>query len=76
MPIEPELLEILACPESRAAVVHHTDADGEWLISTDAETRRRYAIRDGIPIMLIDESEQMDADAWSAALSAAGHTAS
>ncbi len=51
--IDQELLERLACPESKAPVVQV----GEWLYSTDPDTRRRYPIRDGIPIMLIDEAE-------------------
>lgn len=53
--MEPWILEILVCPESRAPLVQ----DGDWLYSTDRETRRRYAIRDGIPNMLIEESEQI-----------------
>ena len=52
-PINPELMEILVCPESHARLVQV----GDWLYSTDPATRRRYPIRDGIPIMLIDESE-------------------
>lgn len=54
--IDKELLEILACPESHAPLVLHDS----WLYSTDAKTRRRYPVRDGIPIMLIDESEVVD----------------
>ncbi len=54
--INPELLEILVCPLSHARVIQH----GLWLYSTDAATRRRYPIRDGIPVMLIDESETVD----------------
>lgn len=53
--MEPWILEILVCPESRAPLVR----DDDWLYSTDRETRRRYAIRDGIPNMLIEESEQI-----------------
>ncbi len=60
MPIDPELLEILACPESKASLV----LDGETLVSTDPATRRRYRIEDGIPIMLIDESEVLDEEVW------------
>ena len=33
---------------------------GDWLYSTDPATRRRYPIREGIPIMLIDESQVVD----------------
>jgi uncharacterized protein YbaR (Trm112 family) len=64
MTIDAVLLEILVCPESHAALREV----GDWLVSTDAATRRRYPIRDGIPVMLIDESEVMDEEAWRAAL--------
>jgi len=53
--IDKELLEILVCPQSKAPLVQI----GDWLYSTDPQTRRRYPIRDGIPIMLIDESEEV-----------------
>ena len=56
--LKSELADILVCPESRAAVVQI----GDWLYSTDPKTRRRYPIRDGIPIMLIDESEVVEKD--------------
>lgn len=52
-PIDPDLLSILVCPESHAPLVQVDD----WLYSTDPATRRRYPIREEIPIMLIDESE-------------------
>ena len=54
--LSPWLLEKLVCPLSRAPVVRV----GDWLYSTDPHTRRRYAIRDGIPNMLSDESEVVD----------------
>ncbi len=58
--ISKELLDILCCPESRADLI----LDGNFLISTDIKTRRRYRIEDNIPIMLIEESEQLSMDAW------------
>jgi len=65
MPIDKDLLEILACPDSRAPLVLHRDDAGEWLVSTDPATRRRYRIsEDGIPILLIDESETLDEERW------------
>ena len=60
MPIDKELLDILVCPETKAPLV----LDGETLVSTDAESRRRYRIDDGIPVMLIDDSEVLGEDEW------------
>jgi len=60
MPISQQLLEILACPLSKAPVV----LDGEWIVSTDPATRRRYPIKDEIPVMLIEESEEMPETDW------------
>ncbi len=58
--ISKELLEILCCPETKADLV----LDGNFLVSVDKETRRRYVIEDNIPIMLIEESEQLDMNTW------------
>lgn len=58
--ISKELLDILVCPESKAELV----LDGNFLVSTDKNTRRRYRIEDDIPIMLIDESEQLSIEEW------------
>jgi len=60
MAIDPQLLSIMVCPVSHAPLV---EFDG-WLVSTDADTRRRYPVRDGIPVMLIEESEEMSPEAW------------
>jgi uncharacterized protein YbaR (Trm112 family) len=59
--ISKELLDILCCPETKADLV----LDGDTLVSTDKTTRRRYRIEDDIPIMLIDESEQLSLEEWS-----------
>ncbi len=56
--IREELLCRLRCPQSRAKVV----LAGEWLYSTDPNTRRKYPIRDGIPVMLVEESAIADQD--------------
>jgi len=58
--ISKELLEILCCPETKADLV----LDDNYLVSVDKNTRRRYRIEDDIPIMLIDESEQLDFETW------------
>ena len=64
MPIDRQLLSIMVCPESHAPLREV----GEWLVSTDAETRRRYPVRDGIPVMLLEESEVMSQEAWEGAM--------
>jgi len=68
--INKELLDILYCPLSKADLV----LDGETLVSTDKETRRRYKIKDNIPVMLIDESEQVDITEWKEIMKRSGKT--
>ena len=51
--IDKELLEIMACPYCKAPVIQEND----WIVCTNSEKcGRRYPVRDGIPIMLIDEA--------------------
>jgi uncharacterized protein YbaR (Trm112 family) len=49
--IDPELLRILACPVDKAPVEVH----GDRIVCT--RCGRRYPIRDGIPVMLVEEAE-------------------
>ncbi len=58
--ISKDLLDILCCPDTKADLV----LDGNTLVSTDKETRRLYRIEDDIPIMLIEESEQLSMEEW------------
>ncbi len=60
MAIAQDLLDILACPDCKSPLL----LDGERLICKKAECRRAYAIRDDIPIMLIEESQVLDRAAW------------
>ncbi len=55
-PIDPRLLEILVCPLTKGPLIYDREA-GE-LISTKAVLA--FPIRDGIPIMLVDEARQID----------------
>ena len=52
--IDKELLDILACPACKADV----RLEGERIVCT--KCKRRYPIKDDIPIMLIDEAEMPD----------------
>ncbi|MCZ3387051.1 MAG: Trm112 family protein [Actinomycetia bacterium] len=53
----PELLAILACPACHSALQTVPD-DGppQFLVCTGQECRLRYPVRDGIPILLVDEA--------------------
>ena len=68
--ISKELLDILCCPETKADLV----LEGNTLVSTDKNTRRRYRIEDDIPIMLVDESEQVPMEEWKEIMKKHGKT--
>jgi len=57
--VDPKLLEILVCPLTKGPLRY--DPEGQELISEQA--RLAYPIRDGIPIMLVDEARNLDEDA-------------
>ena len=59
--ISKELLDILCCPKTKAELV----LDGDTLVSTDKETRLKYRIENDIPVMLIDEAEELSLEEWS-----------
>ena len=54
--IDPRLLEILVCPLTKGPLVY--DAEKQELVSEQAGLA--YPIRDGIPIMLVEEARSLD----------------
>ncbi|MGH6718015.1 MAG: Trm112 family protein [Alphaproteobacteria bacterium] len=54
--IDPKLLEILVCPLTKGPLVY--DRERQELISKQAGLA--YPVRDGIPIMLVDEARPLD----------------
>ena len=56
MSLDPLLLEILACPDDKGPLLYFADEDALY----NPRLHRRYAIRDDIPIMLIDEADDVD----------------
>ena len=54
--VDPKLLEILVCPLTKGPLSY--DAEAQELISDQAQLA--YPIRDGIPIMLVDEARPLD----------------
>jgi len=50
-----DLLAILACPACKTRVELVAD---RWLVCQNPECRRKYPIKDDIPIMLIEEGDK------------------
>ncbi|MEM7679614.1 MAG: Trm112 family protein [Pseudomonadota bacterium] len=53
--IDPKLLEILVCPQTKGPLDYK--ADNNELVSQQAKLA--YPIRDGIPIMLVEEARKL-----------------
>ena len=56
--LDSKLLEILVCPLTKGPLAW--DRDAQELISEQAGLA--FPVRDGIPIMLVDEARKLDAD--------------
>ncbi len=54
--VDPRLLEVLVCPVTRGLLTY--DREGGELISTGAKLA--FPIRDGVPIMLVEEARALD----------------
>jgi uncharacterized protein YbaR (Trm112 family) len=53
--LDPKLLEVLVCPQSRTPLKY--DSDKNELISPVA--RLAYPVRDGVAILLVDEAREL-----------------
>ena len=58
MPLDPHLLAVLACPVDKGPLYYLGDDDGLY----NPRLRRRYVVREGIPVMLPDEAEAVSAE--------------
>ncbi|MBN1637135.1 MAG: Trm112 family protein [Deltaproteobacteria bacterium] len=56
MPIDKELLEVLACPKCKGKLILEEEQNG--LICNNCKLK--YPIEDDIPIMLIDEAIKLE----------------
>ncbi len=56
MALDPQLLEILACPEDKGPLLYFEDEQALY----NPRLKRRYDVRDDIPVMLIDEATTVD----------------
>jgi uncharacterized protein YbaR (Trm112 family) len=56
--VDAKLLEVLVCPQTRTPLRY--DKERQELVSLAA--RLAYPVRDGVPIMLIDEARELGPD--------------
>jgi uncharacterized protein YbaR (Trm112 family) len=61
MAVAKELLDILVCPESREPLLYFPAAEGRDEFLLCPGSRLKYRVDDGIPVMLIEEAERLDA---------------
>jgi uncharacterized protein YbaR (Trm112 family) len=54
MPVDPELLQILVCPNDHGELNYLRDQE----ILECTKCGYRYPVRDDIPVMLLDEAEK------------------
>ena len=57
MTLDPLLIDVLACPEDKGPLLYFADED----VLFNPRLHRTYPVRDGIPVMLIDEATTVDA---------------
>lgn len=56
--LDPQLLELLACPEDKGPLLYFADEHALY----NPRLKRRYAVTDGIPVMLIEQAVSVDDD--------------
>ncbi len=56
MALDPKLLDILACPQDKGPLLYFADEGTLY----NPRLKRRYEVKDDIPIMLIDEATTVD----------------
>ena len=71
MAVAKHLLEILRCPESRSELIYFPEKSmggkyGREEFLFCPQSKLRYRIDEGIPVMLIDDAERLDDEACAA----------
>jgi len=56
MPLDPLLLDVLACPVDKQSLLWFEDES----ILYNPRLHKSYTVRDGVPVMLVDEAIDVD----------------
>ncbi|QDT65541.1 Trm112 family protein [Calycomorphotria hydatis] len=65
MPFDHEAVkDILRCPVTQAELIFVEDDQGQSLVSLDPDSRLRFPIIDGVPVLLAAEATTMNEDEW------------
>jgi uncharacterized protein len=56
MTLDPLLIEVLACPDDKGTLLYFEEED----LLYNPRLHRAYEVRDGIPVMLIEEARSVD----------------
>lgn len=59
-------VQILVCPACRSKLV----IDGRSFVCSSSDCRRRYIVKDDIPVMLVDETHAVTPEEWTALMAA------
>ena len=74
------LADLIACPECHAKLVvgnrsSEAGESAESLVCTGSGCRLSYPVREGIPMLLVDEAETLEQAEWQTAVGSKGTTA-
>ncbi|MHB1584816.1 MAG: Trm112 family protein [Acidimicrobiales bacterium] len=56
MTLDPLLIEVLACPVDKGPLLWFADEAALY----NPRLRKRYEVRDGVPVMLVEEATEVD----------------
>ena len=66
-----DLVELIVCPECHGQLV----VTGQSLVCSSGECRLSFPVREGIPVLLVDEAETLEQAEWQVAVGSGGTTA-
>ena len=66
-----DLVELIVCPECHGQLA----VTDQSLVCSSGECRLRFPVREGIPVLLVEEAETLEQAEWQVAVGSGGTTA-